>query len=271
MQISIIGLGWIGKPLAAALQAKGHQVIGSTTSKEKLSALCVEGFDTRLFRLDPKPGGAGFEDLFNADILYINIPPSRRHHPDSYHPEQIAYLKQLAENANVGKIIYVSATSVYPSQNQVAREDDPLDENTTENPALFNAEQLLWQNKSYGLTVVRFGGLLGDNRVPGKYFAGKERVPGHPPVNYVYREDAVRAIQWIIEKGLWNKTFNVVAPQHPKKRQVYESNARQLGFALPNSYESPEHTTWKQISVEKFLSTGFNFHYPDPLEFPYGE
>jgi nucleoside-diphosphate-sugar epimerase len=271
MKISIIGLGWIGKPLAAALQEKGHQVIGSTTSEDKLGELAREGFEARLFHLDPLPKGKGYEELFEADLLYINIPPARRNFPDSHHPRQISSIKSLMEKGRVDKVIYVSATSVYPAQNQVAREEDPLNSETTENPALYEAEQLLWENKNFPLTVLRFGGLLGDNRVPGKYFSGKDNVPGHPPVNYIYREDALRAIQWVIEKGLWNETFNLVAPLHPSKKEVYEANAELLGFSPPASYESPQVTAWKKISGEKFLATGFKFLFPDPLLFPYGQ
>ncbi len=270
MKISIIGLGWIGKPLAKALMAQGHQVIGSTTSRDKLPSLTEEGLEARLFRLDPEAHGERHEELFFTDILYINIPPSRRSNPDTFHPEQIASLIKLIKNSKVGNVIYVSATSVYPNLNQIAREKDPLDAKSTGNPALYNAEQLLWQQKTCPLTVLRFGGLLGDNRIPGKYFSDKENVPGHPPVNYIYRTDAVRAIQWIIEKNLWEETFNVVAPLHPQKKEVFESNTRQLGFPPPSNYENPEVTTWKEISVEKFTKTGFEFLYPDPITFPYG-
>ena len=35
MKISIIGLGWLGLPLADHLIEQGYQVLGSTTSKEK--------------------------------------------------------------------------------------------------------------------------------------------------------------------------------------------------------------------------------------------
>ncbi|WP_416171378.1 NAD(P)-binding domain-containing protein [Algoriphagus boritolerans] len=37
--VSIIGLGWIGEPLGIHLQEKGFQVLGSTTSAEKLEHL----------------------------------------------------------------------------------------------------------------------------------------------------------------------------------------------------------------------------------------
>lgn len=268
MKISILGLGWIGEPLYAALKMDGHEVIGSTTKREKWLDFRENGVDAFHFELGPDPRGDGYEALFGADILYINIPPSRRTRPDSFHVEQVKHLNSLAKQGSIKRVIYVSATSVYPSRNQVATETDPLTATTTENPALFHSEQLLqhaWDDK---LTIIRFGGLLGDERIPGKYFSGKTGVIGHAPTNYVYRYDAVRAVQWVIEKGLWGEVYNVVAPQHPLKSAVYESNAASLGFAPPLTY-APENEPWKKISPLKFLDTGFQFEYTDPLKFPY--
>ncbi|HSI75810.1 MAG TPA: NAD(P)H-binding protein [Lunatimonas sp.] len=266
-KVGILGLGWIGEPLARRLLESGYTVVGTTTQIEKKHRLQRSGISAELLRFNPFPEGE--EVLFDVDILYINIPPSRRTNPDSFHPEQITQIRKLAVRAGVSKIIYVSATSVYPDLGQEAYESDELNRSTTGNPALWQAEQILWEHKAYDLTVVRFGGLLGDNRIPGKYFSGKENVAGHPPANYVYRNDAVRAIEWIISQSLWNATYNVVAPIHPKKSEIYEQNAKLLGFPPPRSYETEPLSPWKQISPAKFLETGFEFDYPDPLTFPY--
>ncbi|WP_158858630.1 NAD(P)H-binding protein [Lunatibacter salilacus] len=267
--VGILGLGWIGEPLARKLRDSGHSVVGTTTQTQKKQRLQESGISAKLLQFNPLPEGEETKEIFDVDILYINIPPSRRTNPDSFHPEQITQIRSLAVNAGVSKIIYVSATSVYPDLGQEAYESDELNLSNTGNPALWQAEQILWENKSYDLTVVRFGGLLGDNRIPGKYFSGKENVAGHPPANYVYRNDAVRAIEWIISQSLWNATYNVVAPIHPKKIEIYEENAKSLGFPPPKSYESVSLSSWKQISPALFLKTGFKFDYPDPLKFPY--
>jgi hypothetical protein len=42
-----------------------------------------------------------------------------------------------------------------------------------------------------------------------------------------------------------------------------------MGFSPPVSYENPESKAWKEISVEKWLGTGFQFLYDDPLDFTY--
>lgn len=269
MTISIIGLGWLGLPLAEKLISKGHVLKGSTTRQDKQELLLNEGINAILFKLDPKPKGKDFESLFETDLLFINVPPSRRTQAEDFHPQQVGYLKQLAEKAGVKKIIFVSSTSVYPTENQIARENDLLDKGNTGNISIWEAENILENQKNYDLTVIRFGGLLGDDRVPGRYFSGKEEVAADPPVNYIHRTDAIRAVEWIMEKGLWNQTFNIVCPLHPSKKAVFEKNAKDLGFLPPKSYKPKNATNWKCISPEKFLNTGFKFQYENPLSFKY--
>lgn len=268
MRISIVGLGWLGEPLADHLRLSGYEVKGSTTTPEKISILKEKGIIAYPFFLNPNPQGEGWEALFFTDILVINIPPNSRSQPGNFHLEQIRALRKLVEKAQVPQVIFISATSVYPDLNQEAFESDCLTVENSGNRVLLEAENLLWENKTYDLTVVRMGGLLGDNRVPGKYVSNKEKVVGHAPVNYIYREDAVRLVRWIIEKDLWNDTYNGAAPFHPLRREVYEKNAEMLGFSLPASYEQPEVSPWKTVSSEKLLQTGFHFLY-HPLHFPY--
>lgn len=267
-RVSIIGLGWLGKPLAKYLQKNGVEVKGSTTSLEKSEKLKSEGISAFQFQLDPYPKGLAYHGLFDTDVLFINIPPRSRSMPETFHPEQIKFLKEMAVQAGVKKVIYVSSTSVYPDLCQVAKEEDFLDEENTGNRALLTAENLLSKDKVYDLSIIRYGGLLGVDRIPGKYFSGKENVDGSAPVNYIHQEDAVRLASWIIEKELWNETFNGVAPLHPTKREVFEKNAEDLGFPPPKSYAS-QSGPWKEIAAYKILGTGFRFKFSDPLDFSY--
>ncbi|GAB3012918.1 SDR family oxidoreductase [Cyclobacterium sediminis] len=269
MTVSIIGMGWLGIPLAKALKEKGITVKGTTTNPEKEQSLRKQGFECEQLLLNPELEGTVPKSIFDTDILFINIPPSTRSKPSSYHPRQIEIIKGLTQKHGIKRVIYVSATSVYPNNNKVATEADPLNLTNTGNPALLTAENLLRKNNTYDLTVIRFGGLLGDDRIPGKYFSGKKDVPGHPPVNYIHKKDAVRAVLWIIEKGLWNETYNIVCPNHPAKKAVIEKNALDMGFAPPVNYENPEKQEWKEIAADKWCQTKFQFVYDNPLDFTY--
>ncbi len=269
MRVSILGMGWLGEPLAQQMLKNSYQVVGSTTSPEKMIKLERKGLEVVMLSFNPHPEGKAYHKLFDTEILFINIPPRTRTLPETHHPEQIKFIKEMAVQAGVKKIIYVSATSVYPDKNQQARETDALTRENTGNPALFQAEQILLNDKNYDLTIIRFGGLLGVDRIPGRYFSEKENVVGDTPVNYIHREDASRMVQWIIENNLWNGIYNGVAPMHPKRKEVYLKNAHELEFPPPKSYAPECTSSWKEVSADKIIQSGFQFKYGNPLDFNY--
>ena len=269
--ISIIGLGWIGEPLAFYLQEKGMNVIGSTTSVEKQEKLTQKGIQAVRFSLNPHPEGVGFNALFHAEILVVNIPPRSRSGNGAFHLEQIKYLRSLIDNSAIRKMIFVSSTGVYPEVTSAGKygEDFQISVENAGNNTIFRAEQLMEKGRKYDLTILRFGGLLGDDRVPGKYFSGKEHVAGHTRVNFIHRKDAVRMLAWVMEKELWNETFNGVAPIHPLRREIYEKNALDLGIAPPASYQNEPEGNDRLIDSGKIIRTEFEFEFPDPLGFDY--
>lgn len=269
--VSIIGLGWIGEPLGIHLQEKGLQVLGSSTSAEKLEKLSKKGLKAIRFSLNPHPEGIGFNALFQSEILVVNIPPRTRSGNGTFHLEQIKYLRSLLAHSNVQKVVFVSSTGIYPdlTSDEKYTEDFPFTLENTGNDTIFRAEQLMAKERSFDLTIVRFGGLMGGDRIPGKYFSGKENVAGHTRVNFIHQNDAIGILTWIIEKGLWNETFNGVAPIHPLRREIYEKNAKELGIAPPASYQNEPEGNDRLIDSRKILKTGFEFEFPDPLGFSY--
>ena len=79
MQISILGCGWLGFPLAKSLQKKGFIINGSTTTEEKISSLKNEGihpFKINLF--ENKIDGDFNLFIENSEILIVDIPPKLR-------------------------------------------------------------------------------------------------------------------------------------------------------------------------------------------------
>lgn len=267
--VSIIGLGWLGLPLAISLKEKGFEVKGSTTNPEKFDELNSKGISIYLLKLMPHPEGRAFLKLFESEILFVNIPPRSRTMPESFHPEQIKFIKSMALQAGIKKIIYISSTSVYPDLNMELDESFLLTKENTGNSSLFQAENMLLRDRNYDLTIIRFGGLLGVDRIPGKYFSDKTNVVGDSPVNYIHRDDAVGISTWVIENNLWNQVFNGVAPYHPKRKLVYQKNALDLGFPPPIDYAPVGQNEWKQISSQKIQSSGYQFQIPDPLDFWY--
>ncbi|MEB2774749.1 epimerase [Algoriphagus sp. D3-2-R+10] len=270
-KISIIGLGWIGLPLAQLLQKKGHTVVGSTTSAENQAKIIGLGVEAIQFALVPFPQGKGFQKLFTSEVLVINIPPKSRSTDGKVYLEQLKFLRSMVDQSSIQKIIFVSSTGVYPdlARREAYKEDEEITPKTTGNITLLKGEAAFKNWKE--LTIVRFGGLMGDDRIPGKYAAGRANVAGHTRVNFIYRNDAARMLAWIIEKELWGETYNGVAPIHSLRKDIYERNVFDLGFEPPKSYQNTSESDDRLVSGSKILSTGFEFDFPDPVDFPYSK
>lgn len=270
--ISIIGLGWIGEPLGIHLREKKFKVIGSTTSVEKVKRLSSKGLEVVRFSLNPHPEGLSFHKLFQSEILVVNIPPRTRSGNGEFHLEQLKYLRRLIDSSLIKKVIFVSSTGIYPGSPSEVKytEGLPLTLENAGNEILLRAENLMEKDRNYDLTIVRFGGLMGKDRIPGKYFSGKENVAGNTKVNFIHQNDAMGILTWVIEKELWNQTFNGVAPIHPLRKEIYEKNAAELGMDPPASYQNEPEGMDRLIDSEKILSVGFEFEFPDPRGFPYG-
>jgi hypothetical protein len=77
-------------------------------------------------------------------------------------------------------------------------------------------------------------------------------------------------IAWVIDQGLWNQTFNGVAPEHPFRREVYAKNSSTLEILPPASYQDvADEKVGRWISSEKIRETGFTFDFQNPLDFTY--
>ncbi|PIQ47595.1 MAG: epimerase [Cytophagales bacterium CG12_big_fil_rev_8_21_14_0_65_40_12] len=265
MKISIVGCGWLGLALGAALVKSGHQILGSTTSTEKLEKLRQAGIAPYLLKLEPMPTGENFNQLFQTDLLVINIPPGRKTNTPEFYEEQIKYLRYLIDQHQVPKVIFVSSTSYYPNTNQMVDERFLYDLENGSNRAVVQAEKQIKQSSS-DIILLRCGGLMGEERIPGQWFAGKETTGAETPVNYIHRDDVIAVIQFLIEKKASNTTLNLVCPDHPNRKEVHEAMALKYGFQNPIWIE-PNQTTSKIVSSEKLVRLGYQFKYPSPTEF----
>jgi hypothetical protein len=277
-RISILGCGWLGLPLAQRLLKDdiSSEVKGSTTSPEKIEQFSVLGIQGFIFNLNPELSGESSEikTFFDSDVLTISIPPKLSKNEPDFHPRQIKSVIEAIKNSSVKEIIYISSTSIYPDLNRMVTEEDVTTPEQSPSPAMVEAENLLINLRGERtVSILRHGGLLGYNRIPGKYVKGqKDMTTGSIPVNYIHRDDAVGIITAIIKSGILNETFNVVAPLHPTRREVYEKSCAQFGWETPTFKEPENSPDFKTISAEKLTSFyKYDFKFPDPLEFYYKE
>lgn len=264
-KISILGCGWLGFPLAKALIKKGYLVNGSTTSVEKLAVLRHEGITPFLINISlpvvPENNNSDtFSDSMSAflqesDTLIIDIPPKLRGDEaatiEKIFVKKIASLIPYIEKSTIKNVLFVSSTSVYGEQQLNVSELTIPKPDTESGKQLLEVEQILQKNLSFKTTLVRFGGLIGEDRQPGKYLAGRENLENPDAVvNLIHQEDCIGIILKIIETNNWNETFNAVSPFHPTREEYYTQKARELNLVLPK-FDHSKPSSGKIIENDK--------------------
>lgn len=232
MTISILGCGWYGVALAKALVADGVTVKGSTTSLDKFNILEAEGITPFLIDLSSEsPLNAAF---FEADILIIAIPPKARSGAGSEYVPKLQRVIEAIGKSSLEKVIFISSTGVYADLNAQVDEQTRPQPNTPAGQVLFDAEELFRRQTGFQTTIIRFGGLIGPGRDPGRFFAGKKDIPnGLAPINLIHLDDCIGITRAIIAQDVFGITINAVAPHHPEKAEFYAMAAAKSGLELP--------------------------------------
>lgn len=251
-KISVLGCGWLGLPLAQALLRDGFPVHGSTTSEEKLTTLKKLKIKPFLIALESHGVIGAIEDfLQGSKTLIIDIPPKLRGINKEDFIGKIQLLIPHIEKSTVENVLFISSTSVYGDENDNVTEETELNPDSEGGRQLAIVEKLLQMNTHFKTTVLRFGGLIGEDRNPIRFLAGRANIDNpDAPINLIHQEDCIGIILQIIRKNAWGETFNAVAPFHPSRSVYYTKKAMELNLAPPTfNYGNP--STGKTILSDK--------------------
>jgi nucleoside-diphosphate-sugar epimerase len=166
---------------------------------------------------------------------------------------------------------------------------DFIDENTDTDPqsasgeALLKAEQIIVES-GIKYNILRFGGLAGPGRHPGRFLAGRSQLPsGNQAINFLHLQDAIGAINCFLNHlhdaiGAINcflnhlhddNVYNIVSPLHPTKKEFYTSMARDLALEPPQ-FDDTMLSPKREISPDKFISdVGYQFKFPNPMNYQF--
>ena len=251
--VAIVGLGWLGLPLARHLKNLGWEVKGTKRTHdgvEQMRLMRLEAYHLELtpeINADPDDVSA----LLNVDSLIINIPPSQYFFDLNQYVEGVQNLVNEALLQGVSHIIFISSVSVFPDISA------NFDESVTPQPdsdigrALVEIENGLAQMQDIDCDIIRF--------------AGKQDLKcGHSPVNLVHLDDCARAIQLLLETPGGYRLYHLAAPMHPTREAYYQYAAEKYGLEPPhfiNSEQDPQ----RIIMAEKIChELEFVYQYPDP-------
>lgn len=259
MKIGIIGLGWLGLPLAKSLLNKGHHVIGTTRTRSV--ELSHERFSHVLY--DPTLKKQASSGYFNElEVIILAFTPSRVDEK-AYAKDCVKVLDTISPTC---KVIHISSTGIYPQRTGIFNEKD-YPAGSIKTNAIGYAELAISSILRERLTVIRLSGLIGPKRYPVTAMLKSEKTYNAlDPINVIHLEDAIGLIEHVIIQKAWNKTINGCSSEHPLKGQFYSEMATKLGIESPlfEQKSSFERIISNQYSIE----LGYNYIFPNPSEFP---
>ena len=245
-EIMIAGAGWLGRPLALALNDSNNHVTVLSRSDEQsgffnahhISLITLDYLQIEHSKINFEPN----------KTLILCVPPVANYS---------TIINGLIATLAPSYIIFSSATSVYSQTTGEVTEASSLGGN----PVLEEAEALII-NSGIPYCILRYGGLIGEDRNPATHFSGKRNIPnGAAPVNLIHGEEIIEIITKVIDKNI-HGIFNVVYPSHPTRKEYYEMQCVKRGLL---ACEFTEDGTGKIVNGSK-ISALLNRHYRFSIE-----
>ncbi len=279
--VHIIGLGWLGVPLARLLKCRNTFVNGTVRTNKKQSLLKSIQINSYLMHLDQNYPyySQVLSNLFDTPnviqykCVVLNIPPGRSNF------KAINFIKNMTKliddifTLDVDKVIFISTTSVFgkvtgniTSKTMV----QPVSESAI---AHVEIEQYLMANFAEKSVILRPAGLIGEN------FDGSYRHPiftlvkkaeiaqGDNGVNLIHQKDLINCIKKTIDLDLSGIALNLSSLEHPSRRDYYKWCAEKLGLSAPTFLEDTKNCAkGKIIRPEESLAKLGNLQlkYPSP-------
>ncbi|SFC20643.1 NAD(P)-binding domain-containing protein [Kaistella jeonii] len=243
MRIAIIGCGWVGKRLAKYLTEKNYEVIATTTSEEKIASLKDVASEVHVLDFNTTEN---FDFLNDVDVAIFSMPISRDGWLEGFKNLEIKF----------PKTILFSSTGIYPTENRTFTEKD-TDHLRSD---ILTAENLV-REKFPQTTILRFGGLMGDERALSKMF--KNRIPENPQkkANYIHYEDILAVVELVINSEIKSEIYNIVAPEHPSIAEI-------LNIKTGENTDLSTENKQRIISSAHFVQDfNYTFIHPNPKYF----
>lgn len=247
--LSILGCGWVGKAFLDTHKDTYH-IKASVRTKASQQALNHK----QTYVLNEENDFV-HTDFYSSDVLLISLPPRGNY---------LENLQCIINNLHVDtQVILLSSTSVYSQKVGLLKEEDT--HKITQPSVMLEGERLV-QTKHAKTFILRLGGLMGYDRIAGRHSAGKT-LAFNAVVNYIHRDDVVSFLDHILSSTFPEKDIlNLVAPVHPHKKQIFDSNAQKFSFKKTKFNQSS--TSNRIISSKKLISNyAYTFIHSDPLSF----
>ncbi|MBB5210124.1 NAD-dependent epimerase/dehydratase family protein [Microbulbifer hydrolyticus] len=277
MKILILGMGHVGKALGSRLRDNGHQVIGTTTTPEKVAAL--RPYADEVVVLKGHESDKVAAAAAGVDLIVVTVAPNVRNTrtPEERHQHYRQTLVETCSSAAASceRLIFLSSFSVYGDGGEGSSpitEETPTS-NHEEPSSLYyqQAEQNILSRS--GGCVLRFPdmyGAPGDLSFPERvklahsYFGGKALFGADALLYAIHFEDVVSAVAHAVDQrlsGIFNVCDNERIPA--TNARVFDAICDAEGLTrleFLNQIKAPN----RRISAEKIYATGYRVAHGDP-------
>jgi nucleoside-diphosphate-sugar epimerase len=278
MRVLIVGCGYVGVPLGAALVAAGHTVFGLRRTHGSGDALRLVGIepvvgdvtDPESLRRVPGPfdwvvntvasgGGGGVEEYRR---IYL---------------EGTQNLLDWLGCTPPKRFVYTSSTGVYGQDDgSVVKESSPTEPSSATARILVETEGRLFAaatERGFPAVILRVAGIYGPERGYWfkQYLLNEARIPGAGQriLNMIHRDDLVRIVMAALQSGRVGEVYNAVDDEPVTMLQFFRWLSETLGknmppFAPESGDESRRRgVTHKRVSNRKLkMELGCPYLYP---------
>ena len=270
-RVLIIGVGLVGRRLAAGLRAEGHHVTGTTTTPDKVADL-RDGCDEVLL-LRGSDRAAVHAAVADADVVAVLAGPNaaRSMTPEDRATHYREVLVDTAENVasapSAAHVLALSSMAVYgDAANHLdeVTEDSPLTDSDDPSPASFRAAETAWRSIADRSCVFRCPDIFGaaDPPIEEKVRMAHQFLGGSVPFaadGLFYRvhvDDVARAMRFAIDHRLTG-VHNLVPEAVPETNQQVFDRISAESDLPPLEYRGEIKGPAVPISAARLAATGF--------------
>lgn len=277
MKVFILGMGHVGKAIAAQLRSARHQVVGSTTTPGKVAELEALADSVALLK------GSETDKVIAAaegcDAIIATVAPNVRNtrtkeeREAQYHEVLEKSLASAAKACN--RVLFLSSFSVYGDGGEGSApitEDTPTGNHEEPSSKYYQAAERNALSVSGGcvLRLPDIHGAPGDMtftdrvKMAHDYFGGKAIFGADAPLYTIHFEDVVNAALHALNNeltGIFNVCDNNNLPA--SNQQVFDAICDKEGWPrleFLNQIKAPN----RKISAAKLYATGYAVTHPDP-------
>lgn len=223
-----LGHGYSAEGLESRLLPRGWQIIGTTRSSDKASAMQARGITPLIWPGTPLP-------LDEVSHVLSSIAPREGHDP-----VLAQHGPQIAETHHLKWVGYLSTIGVYGDRQGGWVDEDTNPDAKSERARARVKAEAAWQSvcnrAGVPLHVFRLGGIYGPGRGPfAKLRAGRaERVvkPGQV-FSRIHQDDIAQALDLAMHARLGSRIFNLCDDTPAPPQDVLAHAARLLGIMVP--------------------------------------